>query len=179
MMRLFRSDKKGLNLMEVILVVVIVGIAAALVAPNVRIGIENRQAKQVDETLRSIYHAIRMYTVDYGRSPADLKALEDAGYLKSTEYAYKRTSSNTDSNGYQYSISTTCSGTCTGTCAQAEQFTFTTTVIKGQCRDICVEECKRRRESCGCGDCLRWQKVCDQDTIQTTKQSIGTVQVCE
>lgn len=191
-MRMFNGRKKGLSLMEVILVVVIVGVAAALAAPNVRTGIENRQAVQATETLKSIFHAIRMYEVDRGSLPADLKALEDAGYLQSTEYAYKRKPDDTDSNGFEYTITTS------PRCAVAERFTITTTVIPGECHQECHwelqpechQECDDESGCDGCGGCnchqvcqdvWRWicKTVCLPDTVKTTKNSIKLLQVCE
>lgn len=161
--------------MEVILVVVIVGVAAALAAPNMRIGIENRQGKQAAETVRSIFHAIRMYEADRGAPPGSIGDLETAGYLNSAEYAFKRTSSNTDSEGYEYTIDTTGSTRC----VWANRFTITTTVIKGAChQENCRDVCS------GPSRCQTCDWVCDTvclpDTVVTTKNPIGDpIQVCE
>ncbi len=122
-MRQSCKNKKGVSLLELILVVVIVGIAAALAIPNVKMGIENRQAKQALETLRSIHNAIRMYQVDRGVLPADLQALQNASYLNSTEYSYLKTGT-ADANGYEYSIFPNGSGS--NTWAQAKRYKVTT-----------------------------------------------------
>lgn len=156
----FRRYKKGLSLWEVVLVTVIVGATAALAMPKVKMGIENRQAKQALETLRSIHHAIRMYEVDRSEKPANLQALQDAGYLSSTEYSYLRANNNTDSSGYEYSIAPT-----TNTWAQAQR--FTTTTNPPQCREVCH----------GSGMCLQCEEECDPPT--TLKSAIRTIWICK
>ena len=146
--------------MEVILVTVIVGIGAGLAIPNVRMGIENRQAKQSLETLRSIHHAIRMYDVDHSALPVNLLALQNAGYLNSAEYAFLRKVGAADLNGYEYSISPT-----TNIWAQAQR--FSTVTVPGKCREVCTGEE-------GCEKC---HQECDPPTTQ--KNPIRTVQVCK
>lgn len=160
----FHRYKKGLSLWEVVLVMVIVGVAAALASPSVRMGIENRQAKQALETLKSIHHAVRMYEVDHGCLPGAascippppgnktaLQILQDTGYLSSAEYPYLRTGS-ADPNGYEYKALP--NGSANNTWAQARRYTTTTTSGGGG----------------GCG--------CNDDPPTTTTNPIRTVQIC-
>lgn len=93
-------NKKGVTLLELILVLVIIAIGASLAVPKLRMSVENREAKAALETLRSISQAVRMFEVTKGRLPANLRELETettggAGtatsygtfYLDSREYA--------------------------------------------------------------------------------------------
>lgn len=101
-----RMKRKGLTLIEVILVLVVVATIAGLAAPNLRIGMENRRAKQALETLRSIHHAVRMYEVNKGVLPASIAVLQQEGYLSTVEFSVRAVTW-LDSRGYQYTINTT------------------------------------------------------------------------
>jgi prepilin-type N-terminal cleavage/methylation domain-containing protein len=85
--------KKGVTLLELILVLVIVAIGASLAVPKLRISIEHREAKAALGTLQSISHAVRMFEVTKDRLPTSLAELEitdpatGTHYLDSSEYA--------------------------------------------------------------------------------------------
>src|SRR3990167_3231662 len=89
-------NKKGVTFLELILVLVIIAIGASLAVPKLRKSVENREAKAVLETLRSISHAVRMYEVTKGNWPAALTELETTHattgtrYLDPREYAFSR-----------------------------------------------------------------------------------------
>jgi len=95
-------NKKGVTFLELILVLVIIAIGASLAVPKLRKSVENREAKAVLETLRSISHAVRMYEVTKGEiaSDFDLRDLETSEfgtqYLNPSEYAF--------SPPYEYTI---------------------------------------------------------------------------
>ncbi len=150
----FRRHRKGLSLWEVVLVTVIAGATAALAMPKVKMGIENRQAKQALETLRSIHHAIRMYEVDRGSMPANLQALQDAGYLSPTEYPYVKTGT-TDTNGFEYAILLPGN-------VRAQARRYSTVTVQGPC----YEEC----DGCDC------DTICPPPTTQ--QNAIRTIQIC-
>jgi type II secretory pathway pseudopilin PulG len=85
----------GVTFLEMILVLVMVAVGAALAVPKLRMSVEHREAKAALETLRSISHAIRMYEVAHkGVLPDSLNVLEttdvDMGtrYLDPSEYAF-------------------------------------------------------------------------------------------
>ena len=102
------QGKSGLTFIEIILVLVIAATLAGLAAPNIRIGMENRQAKQAVQTLRSIHHAVRMYQLDKGGNlPADILSMENQSYVLSTEFAVKKVLVDvSDRTNYVYSINT-------------------------------------------------------------------------
>lgn len=79
-------NNRGVTFLEMILVLVIIAIGASLALPRLRMGVENREAKAVLETLRSISHAIRMYETTKGTLPANLTALETMDFLTGTRY---------------------------------------------------------------------------------------------
>lgn len=90
---------QGLTLVEMVLVLVILGVGASLATVSLRAGMENREAKQVLETAKSIAHSVRMYQLDTGSLPTqlDLSELIQAGYLKQEEFASR--------NKFTYSFS--------------------------------------------------------------------------
>lgn len=87
--------RKGLTLLELILVLVIVTTLAGLGFPLLRRGIENHEAREALKTLRSLAQAVRLYELDYGNfldggvppQPITLLNLEQEGYVNSREYA--------------------------------------------------------------------------------------------
>ena len=87
------KNHAGLTLIEIILVIVIVSSLGALAIPQMRSGLENRQAKQALETARSLAHAVRMYNANHGDLPPTSAAglewvtLENEGYIKRNEMA--------------------------------------------------------------------------------------------
>lgn len=88
----------GLTLLELIVVMVIVAIAASLALVSLRPGVDNRKARQVLGTAQSIAHAVRMYEQETGNLPtqSNLSELLNQGYLKDDEFAYR--------NQYTYSF---------------------------------------------------------------------------
>ena len=64
-------NKRGVTLLELILVLVIIAIGASLAVPKLRKSVENREAKAALGTLQSISHAARMYEVTKGGFPED------------------------------------------------------------------------------------------------------------
>ena len=92
------KNRKGITLLEMIMVVVIVGIAASLTYPKLQKSIDNRRAKAALDTLREISHAARSYRLSHNyTNPANLNTLETTTipgqmssrsfYLNPREYA--------------------------------------------------------------------------------------------
>ncbi len=74
----FRTDRNGgFTLIEIMVVVVILGILAALIAPNVINRIDDAQAVKVMQDLRTIESALKLYRLDNVRYP-DTEAGLDA-----------------------------------------------------------------------------------------------------
>lgn len=69
-----RAD--GFTLIEIMVVVVILGILAALIAPNVISRIDDAQAAKVQQDIRSIESALKLYKLDNFNYPAGQDGLE-------------------------------------------------------------------------------------------------------
>ncbi len=63
------SNRDGFTLIEIMVVVVILGILAALIAPNVINRIDDAQSVKVRQDLRSIESALKLYRLDNFRYP--------------------------------------------------------------------------------------------------------------
>ena len=73
---------RGFTLIEIMVVVVILGILAAIVAPNVMRRIDDAQLTKVSSDLRTIETAMNLYRMDNFRYPTTeqgIKALYEKG----------------------------------------------------------------------------------------------------
>ena len=66
----------GFTLIEIMVVVVILGILAALIAPNVINRIDDAQAAKVKQDLRAIESALKLYRLDHFRYPNSSEGLD-------------------------------------------------------------------------------------------------------
>lgn len=67
---------RGFTLIEIMVVVVILGILAAIVAPNVIGRIDDAQATRVQGDLRGVENALKMYRLDNFRYPTTEQGIE-------------------------------------------------------------------------------------------------------
>jgi general secretion pathway protein G len=67
---------RGFTLIEIMVVVVILGILAALIAPNVISRIDDAQAVKVKQDIRTIEGALKLYRLDRFRYPSSDQGLE-------------------------------------------------------------------------------------------------------
>jgi len=72
----YRAGNQGFTLIEIMVVVVILGILAALIAPNVINRIDDAQAVKVQQDLRAIESALKLYRLDNFRYPDTEDGLE-------------------------------------------------------------------------------------------------------
>ncbi|MFW2406036.1 MAG: type II secretion system major pseudopilin GspG [Gammaproteobacteria bacterium] len=71
-----RRRNRGFTLIEIMVVVVILGILAALIAPNVISRIDEAQVVKVQQDLRAIESALKLYRLDNFRYPDTEQGLE-------------------------------------------------------------------------------------------------------
>lgn len=80
------SDQRGFSLLEMLLVVSIVGVLAAVAVPRFNNAIIMANTSRVQADLQVLNSAIVMYQSEHGEDPKDLAALEsyvtDVGNLK-------------------------------------------------------------------------------------------------
>jgi general secretion pathway protein G len=67
---------RGFTLIEIMVVVVILGILAALIAPNVINRIDDAQGAKVKQDIRAIESALKLYRLDRFRYPSGQEGLE-------------------------------------------------------------------------------------------------------
>ena len=71
-----RRGPAGFTLIEIMVVVVILGILAALIAPNVISRIDDAQIVKVQQDLRAIESALKLYRLDNFRYPDTERGLD-------------------------------------------------------------------------------------------------------
>ncbi|HEX4652348.1 MAG TPA: prepilin-type N-terminal cleavage/methylation domain-containing protein [Granulicella sp.] len=78
-----RRGQQGFTLIELMIVMVIIGILAAIAVPAYVQSVRHAREAVLKEDLHTLRAAIDSYTVDKGKAPQALSDLVDAGYLKS------------------------------------------------------------------------------------------------
>jgi general secretion pathway protein G len=78
-----RRGQQGFTLIELMIVMIIIGVLAAIAVPAYVQSVRHAREAVLKEDLHTLRAAIDSYTVDKGKAPQALSDLVDAGYLKS------------------------------------------------------------------------------------------------
>lgn len=70
-----RSRRSALSLIEVMVVVIVIGVIATLVIPNLFSNVGKAKQNVAKQKLASVEQAVQMFNYDYGRFPATLDEL--------------------------------------------------------------------------------------------------------
>ena len=81
--RAARTAEQGFTLLELMIVMVVIGLLAAIAIPSYTNNIRNAREAVLKEDLHAMRTAIDSYTVDKQKAPQTLDDLVQAGYLKS------------------------------------------------------------------------------------------------
>ncbi len=81
--RLISAQNAGFTLIELMIVMVVIGLLAAIAIPSYTNNVRNAKEAVLREDLRTMRGAIDSYTIDKQKAPQSLDDLVQAGYLKS------------------------------------------------------------------------------------------------
>jgi len=77
-----QTTEQGFTLLELMIVMVVIGLLAAIAIPAYTSNIRNAKEAVLKEDLHTMRQAIDSYTVDKAKAPQSLDDLVQAGYLK-------------------------------------------------------------------------------------------------
>src|SRR4051812_19976438 len=71
-----RRRSRGFTLLELMVVIVIIGVLAALIAPKVLENVDKAKITAANADISNLMNALKMYKLDNGRSPAGDQGLQ-------------------------------------------------------------------------------------------------------
>ena len=77
-----RVAEQGFTLLELMIVMIIIGVLAAIAVPSYLASVRKAKEAVLKEDLHTMRSAIDSYTVDKAKAPQSLNDLVEAGYLK-------------------------------------------------------------------------------------------------
>jgi general secretion pathway protein G len=77
-----RASEQGFTLLELMIVMLIIGVLAAIAAPMYTASVRKAKEAVLKEDLHTMRSAIDSYTVDKAKAPQSLDDLVQGGYLK-------------------------------------------------------------------------------------------------
>jgi len=77
-----KRNKKGFTLIELVVVIAILGILAALAIPRFTGTLNNAKTQTHNANIRTIESAMSLYALEEGVYPSDIEDLKKAEYLK-------------------------------------------------------------------------------------------------
>ena len=77
-----RGGEQGFTLLELMIVMIIIGVLAAIAVPSYLSSVRKAKEAVLKEDLHTMRSAIDSYTVDKSKAPQSLNDLVEAGYLK-------------------------------------------------------------------------------------------------
>lgn len=100
------QNEKGLTLIEMLGVIVIIGIIAAITIPMIMNHGENSRVKAYQSSISSIQGAIDRYEFDNGAMPASFQELVDENYLREAPVNPWANTAKSDFHEYEWSLFT-------------------------------------------------------------------------
>ena len=77
-----RAAEEGFTLLELMIVMMIIGVLAAIAVPSYLASVKKAKEAVLKEDLHTMRTALDSYTVDKAKAPQSLEDLVQAGYLK-------------------------------------------------------------------------------------------------